>query len=179
MSSSFRGVIQLHLLFPSLSVLYLTFALTQGDLTPGNSIWLAGYKVIFLVAAVKSVTMYLNLELNVLFERTRQLQCSALSTTSKGEVFALYREESLSNPNRTEVRCGERGFGRGARMLPNPYDPHDPAPVFWCTFTAFLVLYNTAHLVLTPLEYATPLFFGTPAYVLYWGAVRTTQTMLT
>lgn len=175
MSSSFRGVIQLHLLFLSLSILYLTFALTQGDLTPGNSIWLAGYKVVFLVAAVKSATTYLSLELNTLFERTRQLQCPALSTTSKGEMFALYREESVTNPrNCTEVRCSERGFG-----LPNPYDPHDPAPVFWCTFTAFLILYNTAHLVLTPLEYATPLFFGTPAYVLYWGAVRTTQMMLT
>ncbi|KAE8277895.1 hypothetical protein D5F01_LYC24063 [Larimichthys crocea] len=179
MSSSFRGVVQLHFLFLSLSILYFTFALTQGDLTPGNSIWLVGYKVAFLVAAVKSTTTYLSLELSTLFERTRQLQCSALSTTSKGEMFALYREESLTNPNCTEVRCSERGFGRDARMLLNPYEPHNPAPVFWCTFTAFLVLYNTAHLVLTPLEYATPLFFGTPAYVLYWGAVRTTQMMLT
>lgn len=175
MSSRLGAIVRVHFVF--ISVLYLTFELTREDLTRGNSIWLAGYKAIFAVAAFKSTTAYLRLELNALIERTRQLQCLALSSTSGGEVFALYREERLSNPDGAEASCGERAFAHCERIPPEPYG--DPARVFWCTLTAFLVLYNTAHLVLTPSSHVSPLFFGTPAYVLYWGAVRTTRTLLT
>lgn len=173
--SSYHGT-RLYFLF--ISIVYLSYDLAWGDLTLRNSIWLAGYKVIFLVAAVKSVTSYVCLELNTLLERTRQLQYSALSTTSKGEVLALYREERLSASDTAEERYSKQAFGHGEQILFNPHDQYNPAPVFWCSLMSFLVLYNTAHLALVPLSYTSPLFFGTPAYVLYWGAMRTSQMML-
>lgn len=175
MSSRLAAIVRANFIF--VSILYLAFDLTQGDLTRGNSIWLAGYKAIFLAAAFKSTIAYLRLELNVLIERVRQLQCLALSSTSGGEVFALYREERLSNPHRVEACCRERAFAHCERISWESYG--DPTRVFWCSLSAFLVLYNTAHLALTPLLYVSPLFFGTPAYVLYWGAVRTIRTLLT
>lgn len=173
--SSYEGT-RLYFLF--ISIVYLSYDLARGDLTPRNSIWLAGYKVIFLIAAVKSVTSYVCLELNTLLERTRQLQCSALSTTSKGEVLALYREERLSDSDSAEARYSKQAFGHGEQIPFNPHDQYNPAPVFWCSLMSFLVLYNTAHLALVPFSYTSPLFFGTPAYVLYWGAMRTSQMML-
>lgn len=169
--------IRLYLLF--ISILTLSYDLALGNLTSRNTIWFAGYKVIFLVAAVKSITSYLCMELNSLLEMTRQLQYSALSTTSKGEVFALYREERMSASDSAPVRYSKAAFESKQQILFNPHDQYNPAPVFWCTLMTFLVLYNTAHLALVPLSYISPLFFGMPAYVLYWGIMRTTQIMLT
>lgn len=141
---------------------------TTTTTTTGDETWLVAYKVIFLIAAVKSLASYVVLELDAMLERTRQLQYSALSTTSRGEALAQHREE----------RWAERAFGHCERTLFNPQDRHNPDPVFWCTLTGFLILYNTAHLALVPLSCTSPLFFGTPAHVLYWGAVRASQMML-
>ena len=174
--SSYQGI-RLYLLF--ISILALSYDLALGTVTPGNAMWFAGYKVIFLVAAVKSITSYVCMKLNGLLEMARQLQYSALSTTSKGEVFALYREErTCASDNTTPVRYTKAACGYKQRILFNPHDRYDPPPVFWCTFTTFVILYNTAHLALVPLSCTSPLFFGAPACVLYWGIVRTSQILL-
>lgn len=133
-----------------LSIVYLSYDLAWGDLMPRNSIWLAGYKVVFLVVDVKSVTLYVCLELKTILERTKQLQWPALSTTSKGEVLALYREERLSESDSAEARYSKRAFGHRKQILSDTHDQYNPAPVFWCSFMAFLVLYNTAQLALVP-----------------------------
>lgn len=174
--SSYQGT-RLYLL--SISIVYLSYDLAAwGNLPPRTSIWLTGYKVIFLIAAIKSVTSYIHLELNTLLERTRQLQHSTVATTSKGEVLALYKEERLSDSDSIEARYSKQAFGHRNEIPLNPYDRYNPAPVFWCCFMTVLVFYNTAHLALVPLSHTLPLFFGTPAYVFYWGAVRTTQIVL-
>lgn len=157
----------------SVCIAYLSYDLTLGTCLARqrNSIWLAGYKVIFLVAAVKSLVSYVRLRLNILLDGTRRLQCSALSTTSKGEVLALYREERRAVPENS------RALGRAERPPFDPRERHRPASVFWCSLVAFSILYNTAHLALVPLSDTSPLFFGTPAYVLYWGALRTSRVI--
>lgn len=159
-----------------ITVLSLSCDLATGELRENNSIWLCGYKVIFLVAAVKSLTSYVCLKRNTLLERTKQLQCTAVSTTSRGEVLALYREERrvrADNANDPYIQASERG----KPILFNRYDRYRPAPVFWCTLTSCLLLFNTAHLALLPLEYASPLFFGAPAFFIYWLTMRTCQLM--
>ncbi|KAJ7983632.1 hypothetical protein DPEC_G00374860 [Dallia pectoralis] len=165
------------LYFLSVSIVYLLYDLTPGDLTQRNAAWLAGYKVLFLAAAVKSVTSYVCLELNAVVERTRQLQCSALSTTSKGETLALYREERRLDSVSASARYCKQAFGHVERIPFNPHDQYEQAPVFWCSLMTLLALYNTAHLLLVPMAYASPLFFGTPTYVLYRVALRITQVM--
>lgn len=174
--SSYQGI-RLYFLF--LSTVYLSYDLTRGDVTQTRShaIWLSGYKVFFLLAALTSVTSYVSLELNTLLESTTRLQWSALATTSKSDVLALYREERLSDPASVDARYSKEAFGHCEQILFNPHDQYNPAPDFWCSFTVFSVLYNTAHLALAPLSYTSPLFFGAPAYVLYWGAMRMTQIM--
>ena len=164
--------------FLCISIVYLSYNLAREDLTRRNELWLVGYKMIFLIAAVKSLTSYVTLELDTLLERTMQLQYSALSTTSKGEVLALHREERLSESDSVESRYSKQAFGHGEQILFNPHDQYNPGPVFWCSLMGFSILYNTAHLALVPLSYTSPLFFGTPAHVLYWGAMRTSQMML-
>lgn len=159
-------------------MLYLSYDLALGDLTPMDSVWLSGYKLIFLVAAVKSVTSYVCLELDTIVERTRQLQCSAVSTTSKGEALALHIEERLSQCDSTEVRYSKRSFGHGDQILFHPHDQYNPPPVFWCSLTALLLLYNTAHLAIVPVSYTSPLYCGAPAFVLYWAAMRATTMVL-
>lgn len=171
--SSSHQATRLYFIF--MSMVYLSYDLRRGGLTQRN--WLTGYKIIFLVATVKSIVSYVHLELNTLLERTRQLQSSALSTTTKGEVFALYREERLSDHS-AESRYSKQALGHGEQILFNPYDQHQPPPVFWCSLMMLLILYNTAHLALVPLSYISPLLFGTPAYMLYWVAMRTSQMML-
>lgn len=166
------------LYFVSFSIVYLSYDLALGDLVAINSMWLAGYKLIFLAAAVKSVTSYVCLKLDTIVERTRQLQCSAVSTTSKGEALALHREERLSQVDSPEVRYSNRAFRHGGQILFHPYDQYNPPPVFWCTLVALLLLYNTAHLAIVPMSYTSPLFCGAPAYVLYWAAMRATTMML-
>ena len=164
--------------FLSISIIWLSYDLARGGLTQRDEIWLAGYKIIFLISAVRSVTSYVFLELNTLLERTRQLQYSALSTTSKGEALALYREERLSSLASDEA-CSKRALGHCEEIpLLNPHDRYNPAPVFWCSVMGILVLYNTAHLALVPISYTSPLFFGTPAHVLYWVVLRTPQIVL-
>lgn len=164
--------------FLSLSIVCLCYNLALWGLIEGNFVWLSGYKVMFLLAAVKSLTSYVCLELNTLLERTRQLQCSALATTCKGEVLAMYREEKLSASNSVQERYSKTAFGHDEQIQFTPHDQYNLAPVFWCSLMTVMVLYNTAHLALVPLSYTSPLLFGTPAYVLYWGAMRTTWIML-
>lgn len=164
--------------FVFLSLVYLSYELACGDLAPVDSLWLAGYQVIFLFAAVKAATSYVCLELDTLLERTRLLQYAALSTTSKGQVLALHREERLSRSQGSVARYSLGAFGRGEQIQFNPHYQYSPAPVFWCTLVGLLVLYNTIHLAAVPLSHTSPLFFGTPAYVCYWGTVRTSQLLL-
>lgn len=173
---SLRQGTRLHLLL--FSIVYLSYDLALWGLLEGDFVWLSGYKVILLVAAVKSFTSYAGLEVNTLLARTRHLQCSALATTCQSEVLALYREDKLSASNIAKERYSKTAFGLGEQIPFNPYDQHNPAPVFWCSLVAVMVLYNTAHLALVPLSCTLPLLFGTPAYVLYWGAMRTTSIML-
>ena len=191
--SSYQGT-RLYVLF--ISIVYLFYGLApppRGGSIPWNATtWLTGYKLIFFAAAVKSAAVYVCAELNTVLERTRRLQCSALSTTSKGEVFALCREERLRCDSDIGASAAAPGHSKGAfghigeqqqqqqqqQLLFLAYDRYNPAPVFWCTLTAFAVLYNTAHLALAPYSDTLPLLFGAPAYVLYWGAMRTIQMML-
>lgn len=155
------------------SMVCLAYDLELQGLLEGNIVWLSGYKVIFFVAAVRSLTSYLCLDLNTLLERTRQLQYSTLATTCKGEVLALYREAKHcpTASNGAKEHHSMRAFGHGEQTQFTPHDKQRAAPVFWCSLMTVMVLYNTAHLALVPLSYTSPLLFGTPAFALYWGAM--------
>lgn len=161
--------------FISFSIFYFSCDLLGRGLTPSTSFWHTGYKVIFLVAGIRSVITHIDLEMNTLLEKTRQLQCSALSTTTRAEVLSLYREERLYDPDALS-------YGEGTPLhVDNALTPHDNynrGPVFWCSMITVLLIYNTAHLAMVPLSYTSPLLFGTPMYVLYWGAMRTAQMLL-
>ena len=153
--------------FISFSIFYFSCDLLGWGLTPSNSFWHTGYKVIFLVAGIRSVISHVDLEMKTLLEKTRQLQCSALSTTTRGDVLSLYREERLYDPDALN-------YGKGKPS----HDDYNRGTVFWCSTITVLIIYNTCHLAIVPLSYTSPLLFGTPMYVLYWGAMRTAQMLL-
>lgn len=160
----------------------LLYDLTQSNVTHDTSVWLAGYKVFFLVMSVRSLARYGLLELSAILGSTRQLQYSSLCTTSKGEVFAAYREKRLSESQKPDtfnsncqtyeqhhawtgpdlIQCGQR----------------DTAPVYWSSFVTLLIIYNTAHLALSPLPDTSALFFGAPAFVIYSMIVKTINIFL-
>ena len=169
MMSFYQGL-RLHVIL--FLIFYFSCDLLGWGLTSSDSFWHNGYKVIFLVTGVRSVISHIDLELNTLLEKTRQLQCSALSTTTRGEVLSLYREERLYDPD-----CG-KGTPSHVDNVLTSHDDYNQAPVFWCSMMTFLIIYNTAHLAMVPLSYTSPLLFGTPTYVLYWGAMRTVQMLL-
>ncbi|KAK5616144.1 hypothetical protein CRENBAI_016619 [Crenichthys baileyi] len=59
--------------------------------------WTTGYKILLLIAASRSLLTYIYWELNILLGRIREFQSTALSTTSKEETSASFREERISN----------------------------------------------------------------------------------
>lgn len=160
------------------SSVYLVHNLLREDPKLIDDAWSAGYKVLFIVAAVKSLLAFLHLHLTKLSEKARQLQYAALATTGKGEVLALYREERLADSVSLEQRYSKRALGHPKQIAFTPHDKYNPAPVFWCILVILLLVYNTAHLALVPLSHTSPLFFGTPAFAVYWGCLRLIQIML-
>lgn len=163
-----------------LSFLYLFHALTAQELPLGGCVWLIGYKVIFTMASLRAAVSYACMELNDLIERARRTQLLALSNTGRSDALALHREKRLSEAPAGAVheRYSRRSFGQLEEIPFHLYDRCNEAPVFWCVLTASVLLYNTIHLALTPLAHITPLFFGAPTYVMYWGLLRGAQIAL-
>lgn len=140
--------------------------------------WITGYKILLLIAALQPLIAYTYFKMNMTLETIRELQYATLSTTSKGDALALFREERMvesnciqgmktSHDRQTPVLTG--------KVLFTPQDQYDPPSIFWCTYTSVFVLYNTLHLFMVPLSYIWPLVFGTPAFMLYLSIIRTFQ----
>lgn len=142
--------------FVLISVVYLSYDFTLAGWI-GTQAWLAGYKVMLLLASVKSV-----------LQMTREAQCSALVTTSKSEILALYREETLLERGTLELCCGKDDQRE-------PRDRQGASPVFWCCFVTVLVSYNMIHLAMAPLSDVDPLVFGAPIYALLFAQHASTQ----
>lgn len=161
-----------------ISAVYAIHSLARDELQPQRDSWLTGYKILFVVAAVKSLLSYTHLRLFSLSEQAKKLQFATLATTGNGDELALSREDRFSKTVDTDTRRTARGCDYKNHVVFTPYDRSNPAPVFWSSFAIVLLVYNTIHLALTPSTHVTPLFFGTPAFVGYWGVVRLLQILL-
>lgn len=162
----------LRLCLVTLSCLPLVYNLglnEERDATVG--LWLAGYKLFFLLAGVKSLGSYVYTHLTSAAQLTRDMQRFALATTSGNRVFAIHYEDRLVN-----------GATEYVSLLSQNRTPCDFAeekecshPLFWCMFFAALLMYNTVHLAAVPLGNAEPLLFGAPLYCILWRITKGTR----
>lgn len=145
------------------STIYLLHELAYTYVTEENTLWLAGYQLIFFVISVRSLIGCFGSELCAILQSIRELQYSSLCTTSQGEAFAFYRERKLSSCNNSDL-SGEQD---PIRLYFTQCGQQNTATVFWPTVVSLMIIYNTVHLTLSPLPETSPLFFGAPAFVIY------------
>lgn len=132
--------------------------------------WFTGYVLCLYLAGLYSVCVYARIVFGTVMDIILSVQYSTLATTASGEGLTHERRLYYSHHNNTtNSRTLSQSTGKDAFFFTSrELNTHS----YWFLLTALLLIYNSIHLFAVPWDTILPLFFSTPAFVVYFVMVR-------